>query len=214
ADFEKEFPEWNDKVADLVWELQPPSVMPTLGKRLVDAKLPVAQRARIVDIFAVSDDKDAGKTLLLVLQTELPKEVREKVVENLKLFLPGKWRNLRSSDELTNALNLMLPKAESDPTGLLLVGLAERTDLLDDVANWAVGREHDRTARVTAIQTLGVLPSEQAAKTLAGMLKDGTDELRGEIARALGEIARRRKDGPATTAALNALEEIVRDKKA
>ena len=25
ADFDKEFPEWNDKVADLVWELRPPS---------------------------------------------------------------------------------------------------------------------------------------------------------------------------------------------
>ena len=24
ADFDKQFPEWNDKVADLVWELRPP----------------------------------------------------------------------------------------------------------------------------------------------------------------------------------------------
>ena len=35
ADFDKHFPEWNDKVADLVWELRPKSVLPRLGKLLV-----------------------------------------------------------------------------------------------------------------------------------------------------------------------------------
>ena len=39
ADFDKQFPEWNDKVADLVWELRPPSMMPLLGKRLADKSL-------------------------------------------------------------------------------------------------------------------------------------------------------------------------------
>src|SRR6185312_6051235 len=32
ADFDKHFPEWNDTVADLVWELRPKSVLPRLGK--------------------------------------------------------------------------------------------------------------------------------------------------------------------------------------
>ena len=36
ADFDKHFPEWNDKVADLVWELRPKSVLPRLGKLLGD----------------------------------------------------------------------------------------------------------------------------------------------------------------------------------
>src|SRR5262249_30090307 len=67
ADFDKHFPEWNDKVADLVWELRPPSVMPTLGKRLMDAAIPAAQRARIVDILATSGEKNAGESLLGVL---------------------------------------------------------------------------------------------------------------------------------------------------
>ncbi len=64
ADFDKEFPEWNDKVADLVWELQPPSVMPSLGKRLADKSLTADQRGRIVDILAAADDKAAGASLL------------------------------------------------------------------------------------------------------------------------------------------------------
>ncbi len=64
ADFDKHFPEWNDKVADLVWELRPKSVLPRLGKLLADAKLTAAQKARIVDILAASDDLAAGKTML------------------------------------------------------------------------------------------------------------------------------------------------------
>src|SRR5205823_5844329 len=51
ADFDKHFPEWNDKVADLVWELRPKSVLPRLGKLLADPKLTAAQKARIVDIL-------------------------------------------------------------------------------------------------------------------------------------------------------------------
>src|SRR5262249_3549039 len=39
AEFDKEFPEWNDKVADLVWELRPPAMMPKLEKILADDKL-------------------------------------------------------------------------------------------------------------------------------------------------------------------------------
>src|SRR5206468_8160039 len=100
ADFEKHFPEWNDKVADLVWELRPPSVMPKLGKMLADAKLSASSRARIIDILATSDDKSAGKAMLDVLQDNVPPEVRDKVLANLKTFLPGKWKELRNSPEL------------------------------------------------------------------------------------------------------------------
>ncbi len=218
ADFEKHFPEWNDKVADLVWELRPPSVMPTLGKRLADARIPAAQRARIVDILATSDDKDAGKALLLLLQTDPPKEIRERVVENLKLFLPGKWRDLNQSAELTNTLSILLPKAEDDPTGLVLVGVAQRTDFVDDVANWAIGREHAKSARLAAIQTLGTLRSEKkAVTTLAAMLKDGSDALNGEIVQSLGRLAgaqRNRNGTDVSREALQTLQALVRDPQA
>src|SRR5205085_2433269 len=59
ADFDKHFPEWNDKVADLVWELRPKSVLPRLDKLLADPKLTAAQKGRIVDILAVNDDPAA-----------------------------------------------------------------------------------------------------------------------------------------------------------
>src|SRR5262249_20920610 len=64
ADFNEHFPTWNEKVANLVWELRPPKLLPLLEKRLSDSKIPADQRARIVDILAGSTDKDAGKALL------------------------------------------------------------------------------------------------------------------------------------------------------
>src|SRR5207237_1303714 len=100
ADFDKHFPDWNDKVADLVWELRPPSVLPRLEKLLADGKLPAHQRARIVDILATGPDAAGGSLLLRTLVTEPSPEIREHILTNLKLFLPTKWRDLNRSPEL------------------------------------------------------------------------------------------------------------------
>ena len=63
-------------MANLVWELRPPQVLPRLEKRLFDAATPTAQRGQIVDIVASSADVSGGKVLLTVLQnrgTRLPR---------------------------------------------------------------------------------------------------------------------------------------------
>src|SRR5262249_46145817 len=113
ADFEKHFPTLDEKTLDLVWELRPPSMMPKLGKMLTDKSLTAAVRARIIDILATSDDKNAGKAMLDVLQSDVPPEVRDKVLVNLSLFLPGKWRDLRGSKDLNDAIAGMLKKKET-----------------------------------------------------------------------------------------------------
>lgn len=76
ADFDKHFPEWNDKVADLVWELRPKSVLPRLPKLLTDAKLTDKQKARVLDIIVAYDDASAGAAMLDVLKTNAPAEVK------------------------------------------------------------------------------------------------------------------------------------------
>ena len=68
ADFDKQFPTWDDKVADLVWELRPKSVLGRLPALLADAKLTAPQKARVVDILAASDDPKAGAAMLAVLK--------------------------------------------------------------------------------------------------------------------------------------------------
>src|SRR6202008_3179630 len=91
ADFAKHFPEWNDKVAKLVWELRPPQVIAKLDQKLADPKLTAAQKAFVVDILAVTDDPSAAKAMLALLKSDTAPEIKDKALDSLKRFLPGKW---------------------------------------------------------------------------------------------------------------------------
>jgi len=90
ADFDKQFPSGTTRSPTSCGSCNA-VMMPTLGKRLADKALTPAQRGRIVDILAASNDAAAGASLLKVLETDVPDEVRAKVNDNLKLFLPNKW---------------------------------------------------------------------------------------------------------------------------
>jgi putative membrane-bound dehydrogenase-like protein len=214
-DFDKEFPEWNDKVADLVWELRPPAMMPTLGKKLTDPKLSASSRSRIIDILALSDDKAAGQAMLDVLQSDVPAEVRAKVVENLKLYLPNKWSGLRDSKELTASIDKLLGKLETAPTGLALIAAAERVDMLPRVDPYVFSLAASNYGiRLAAIKTLGALPSADAVKTLTnafsrpGLNLDG--ELGVAIVQALGQqLEGRGKNKAGVKPAADALHGLV-----
>jgi putative membrane-bound dehydrogenase-like protein len=207
ADFAKQFPEWDDKVAGLVWELRPPSMMPVLEKRLVDAKVPAAQRAQIVDILAASEGKEAGAALLKVLQTDVPAEVRGKVLDNLKLFLPGKWRSLRDGKELKDAIDNLLARADSRPTGLALIGAAERKADVARVAALARDAKEAEPVRKAAAQTLGQLPAADSVAALRGLMED---KLIGDGAvAALGRLAQHRGEKNVATEALKALQDTI-----
>ena len=106
ADFGEQFPDWNEKVANLIWELRPPQVLPRLEQRLFDTATPTVQRSQIVDILASSADAGGGKILLRVLQAGAPAEVRDRILANLKQFLPGKWRDLRTGQAQSGSLLL------------------------------------------------------------------------------------------------------------
>lgn len=207
ADFAKHFPEWNEKVAGLVWELRPPGMMPVLAKRLVDAKIPAVQRAQIVDILAASEDKDAGASLLKVLRADVPAEVRGKILDNLKQFLPGKWRNLRDSKVLKESIDALLAKAESRATGLALIGAAERTGDAARVAAVAREEKENETNRKAAVQTLGQLPSSEAVAALRGLMEDKT--IGSEAVAALGRLARNRRERTIAEQALKSLQAAV-----
>src|SRR5262249_35054159 len=98
-DFDKHFPELNDKVLDLIWELRPPGTVARLEKHLNDPGLKPEQRGRMVDVIASSEDPAAGKVLLKLVTTDLPAEVKERALEQLKQLLPRKWNSLAKSDE-------------------------------------------------------------------------------------------------------------------
>ena len=206
ADFAKQFPEWNDQVAGLVWELRPPDMMPVLEKRLVDAKVPAAQRAQIVDILAAADDANTGAMLLRVLQGDLPDEVRMKILDNLRMHLPGKWRQLRVSKETSEAIAKLWTQADTW-AALDLIAAAERTADVPRVAALAGDAKKAEKVRKAAVGTLGQLPSAESITALAGLMEDKT--VGGDAVAALGRLARLRRNQEIAGQALKALQDTV-----
>lgn len=211
ADFVRHFPEWDAKTADLVWELRPATILPTLGKKLVDATLPATDRARIVDILAASDSEAAGSAMLAVLRENVPTEVRTKAVENLKLFLPGKWQSLRQSDEFKRTLNELMRPTGDPATGLALIAAAGRVGDVGRAANLASDTKTPPTVRRAAVEALGALPSVEAVKALVGLL--GDKELSAAAVNALAQHLADRGERPGSKEALAVLLELVSDKE-
>ncbi len=166
ADFETHFPEWNDKVADLVWELRPKSMLPKLEKLMSDSKITAVQKARIVDILASSDDAAAGKTMLNLLKGDHPAEVKAKAIENLRLFLPTKWNAIAKSDELKDSIRALLADTKTSGTGLQLVSAANFVSALPDVIRIASDTTMTVDVRSDAIRTLGKLKDIKAVEAI------------------------------------------------
>lgn len=209
ADFEKHFPEWNDKVADLVFELRPKSMLPKMEKLLADAKLTGPQKARIIDILSSSDDASAGKAMLNLLAGDYPPEVKARAIDNLKLFLPGKWSSLAKSNELKKAIDSLLQDAKTKTSGLQLVAAANYTEAINTIDK-TFGLDSPNV-QIEAIRTLGKLNDPKAVDVLisiVALLREQTS-IRTEAIQALGVQASSRGDSPAARKALEALKEIV-----
>jgi putative heme-binding domain-containing protein len=166
ADFAKEFPEWSDRVADLVWELRPPQLLPVLEERLADAKLPVSQRQRLIEILLSYADVSAGKSLLKALSVGLPPDLRQNIVDHLKLSLSGKWQDLRQSAELTSTIDRLLAKSQTRATGVALIAAAHKADACAAVAAIAEDAKETAATRAAAVQTLGLLPGAEPRTSL------------------------------------------------
>jgi putative membrane-bound dehydrogenase-like protein len=213
GDFEKHFPEWNDKVAGLVWELRPPNMVPMLTKRLADTKLSTEQRVRIIDILAGSDEKDARKALLKVLATDAPAEVRESAVAHLKRLLPEKWRSLKDAEDFNRSITAMLDKAESRVGALALIAAAGKTEMVDAVSKLARSGDETDAVRRAAVQVLGQIPSRKAVEVLQELLAAKSAALRAEAVAALGQIARQPVYRAGSGTALKLLQDVACDGK-
>jgi putative membrane-bound dehydrogenase-like protein len=174
ADFDKHFSEWNDKVADLVWELRPASSLARLPKLLEDPKLTAAQKGRIVDILAVYDDANAGKTMLQIVSGNAPAEIKARAIENLKTFLPTKWKDLAKSDDLTKAIDALLKDPNAAVTGLQLVAATNAVDRVDAVATLAGDHQASRPVQLEALRTLGKLRTLKSVEALRAIASDMT----------------------------------------
>jgi putative membrane-bound dehydrogenase-like protein len=185
--FEERFPEWNDKVANLIWELRPPAVMPKLRKRLMRPSLPLKQRLQIVEILSGTEDDSGGQAMIGALASGPPPEVRDRILSKLKQNLPGKWSELRNSKELAATLDGLLNKPETRPIGLALIGATGKEDSIDRLVQIARDGKETVSNRSAAIHALGAITKPAATKALQGLLTVEPAELRVAAAQALGE---------------------------
>jgi putative membrane-bound dehydrogenase-like protein len=201
ADFEKHFPEWNDKVADLVWELRPKSMLPKMETLMGDAKLTAVQKARIVDILAASDDLAAGKTMLGLLKGDSAAEVKQRALENLKLFLPTKWKELAKAGELKAALDALLAAPDGQSIGLQLAAVTNYTAALPVIKTIVNNMTVPTPLRIECARTLGALTDVEAIDLLDGVIRRGPPDLQLEAVKAMAQQAGRR-DGQKALASL------------
>ncbi|HKB03641.1 MAG TPA: PVC-type heme-binding CxxCH protein, partial [Gemmataceae bacterium] len=211
ADFDKHFPEWNDKVADLVWELRPASVLPRLGKLLEDPKLTPAQKGRIVDILAVTDDPAAGQTLLALLGREVPPEIKGRAIDNLQRFLPTKWKELQKGDAVRDAIRALLKSNQGKLAGLQLAAAAPDCANATDVEEIATDKALAADVRTAAVGVIGKIHHVKYFHTLEEMIADPV--IGAAAVSAIGEFVGGKGVNSGGKESLDLLQKLVTDQK-
>jgi putative membrane-bound dehydrogenase-like protein len=211
ADFDKQFPDWNEKVANLIWELRPPSVMPRLERQLQDESSPARQRVQIVDVLAGAPETAFGDILLRTLTTRLPAAVRDHIVQHLETALPAKWRDLRSSPALAHAIDELWSGTDTKPAALALIAASNKLDAIPRIQKVASDATQPAAVRRAAVQTLGRLPSREAVAALKSLTTANGDPLAIAAAQALGDQIPMWSQGPGTRPALQILEALTLD---
>jgi len=209
ADFEKHFPEWNDKVADLVWELRPKSMLPKMGKLLESDALTATQKARIVDIIAVNDSLEAGKTMLSILTGNHPAAAKAKALDNLKLFLPTKWAELKKGDEVRSALDHLAQSEKLHREFLGLAVAAPECFKVPDMFAVATFQGNPLELRREAISTCGKIRKLEITKFL--VLVAGKSDMRRDAILALGRHIQAQGTDDVSKLALGTLEGFLKE---
>jgi putative heme-binding domain-containing protein len=92
--------------------------------------------------------------------------VKAQAIENLKLFLPTKWKALQTGKELATAIDALLKDTQTTATGFQLIAAAVVVDRVDEVAKVARDPKAPLELRKVAVRTLGKLPSEKSVVVL------------------------------------------------
>lgn len=172
AEFEKHFPDWNDKTAWLVWELQPPKVIAKLGKKLATEAMTPLQTELALGALAASTGVDGGESLLKLLDdTKVNRRVRAAALTTLLKYLPGKWSSLKSSFLVQKAIQVQMTDGEMLPAVVELVSICERKDFQGFLATLAYNSEgRSNQVRYAAIAGLGQMKNKEAVTTLTKIL--------------------------------------------
>lgn len=186
--FDQEFPNWDERVADLVFELRPADVLVKIPSLLDGGNLSNVQKAKLISILAASDNPAEGKQFLGLLRSSKSPEIQQQVLDSLKLFLPGKWSSLNNSRELEETTRALLSgSAGEKTTGLALVDASRQKQYLPQIVR-IVESDSDKNLAKKAVATLGNLPEKECVQFLANLWLAKMD-FRPEIAAALAQLS-------------------------
>jgi putative membrane-bound dehydrogenase-like protein len=185
--FDKKFPQLDEKVAGLLWELQPPGMLPMLERRLTEGKLSEKQRGIVADILIDSEDQKAPQVLLAALARETAPEVRDKIVAGLRVNVANKWKFLADNPDLSRAIGQLLDNPKTRIAGLGLVEKANKEEFQSKVLSLAADTASPREVRLAALSALGVFHNQEAGRGVQAIFEKETDAaLRLEALKALG----------------------------
>ena len=123
-------------------------------------------------------------TMLALLGKDSPVEVRDRALENLRLFLPGKWRRLANSKEFKQAIDNLLAESSTRIVGLRLIAA---TGMVDSLAARLAAHPNDPSGWVRLVRAYGVLgqsAKQAAALERARSLFAGRPDVLSELAAA------------------------------
>jgi len=209
ADFDQHFPEWNDRVAELVWELRPDCMLPKIQAWIAQYDRPVAQRSQMMEVLAVYEGSNSGRVLLNILSSELPAALEDRAVDLLQKYLPNRWRELASSSELKAVIERTWAKSGRQLQSLKLIAAARYSPAVEAVKALASDRSAPAERRSEAIRTLGQLPGDKGIRALVELLNDPEHPNRLDVISALGIQLNAGAQGEGYQQALAALQDLV-----
>lgn len=209
ADFHKHFAQWDDRVASLVWELRPATMLPKVEARLAQEGLSLDERLRLLDILAVYDDSKAGRILLHLLTAMMPDSVYDKALSLLRVHLPNRWRDPAHSKDLREVIDRLWSQPESRLRGLQVIAAVRYAPSIESVARVAQDRSAPTQWRREAIRALAELPHDAAVTALVELLGQTADDDRLEVIKAIGASLNRGISGEAAAKAFAALQDLV-----
>jgi putative membrane-bound dehydrogenase-like protein len=205
--FEIIYDQWDDNVADLVWELRPKSMLPKMGPLLNDPKLTDAQKGRIVDILAVNDDLSAGRTLLAMLGEKHPAAVTQKAVDNLVLFVPTKWKELTKEPAFGKAVRDLFAADRVGPA-LALAPLTGDATLFAAIMNSCKDKPERFGPAAKAIAAYGTPAAVEQLKVL--LMASGYAKVDpAPVVDAIGTVVAAKANQPAGQEAMKLLQSLL-----
>jgi putative membrane-bound dehydrogenase-like protein len=188
ADFEKHFPDLDEKSAGILWELKRPFRLPALLTKLKEDKLSDRQRGQIMELIAGSPEPEALPFLLKSLADEKSAEIREQMLIAFKNQPPARLADLAKTPTTAESIGRLFQQPSTREAALVLVELMGLKNHEKQVIALAQDPAEPLPLRIQAIRTLRLFKSGDGFAALISLAgKEGElDALREQAFMTLG----------------------------